>query len=134
MDPSVLKIRVRYAETDQMKIVHHANYLVWMEAARAELMRSRGMSYRELEERGFLLPVREAYCRYRRSLTYDETALVEASLSELGGASIRIDYRVLREDDGATVAEGYTVHPFTDTDHRVVRTPDFFRQLFGGIK
>lgn len=127
---SRLVLRVRYAETDQMGVAHHAIYLVWMEAARTELMREHGLSYRELEERGYLLPVREAVCRYRRALRYDDVAVVEARILELGGASIRIGYRILLEGDVSLAAEGYTLHPFTDRSHRVVRVPDFFRRLF----
>jgi acyl-CoA thioester hydrolase len=127
---SRLVLRVRYAETDQMGVAHHANYLVWMEAARTELMREHGLSYRDLEERGYLLPVREAVCRYRRALRYDDVAVVEARILELGGASIRIGYRILLEGDGSLAAEGYTLHPFTDRSHRVVRVPGFFRRLF----
>lgn len=129
---SRLVIRVRYAETDRMGVAHHASYLVWMEAARTELMREHGLSYRELEKRGYLLPVREARCRYRRTLSYDDTVVVEARILELGGASIRIGYRILREDDGSLAADGHTLHPFTDRFHRVVRVPDFFRELFSG--
>ena len=77
---SSIEFRVRYVETDQMGIAHHSNYFSWMEAARAELMRNRGLSYRELEERGYLLPVREAYCRYRKSLKYDDIIVVESEL------------------------------------------------------
>ena len=74
---SHLTLRVRYAETDQMGIAHHSSYFVWMEAARTELLRERGLSYRELEERGYLLPVHEALCRYKRSVQYDEEVVIE---------------------------------------------------------
>jgi acyl-CoA thioester hydrolase len=131
MKRGTLTIRVRYAETDTMGIAHHGSYFDWMEAARAEMMRAQGMSYRELEERGFLLPVREAYCRYRKSLSYDDTAIVEATLSEIGGASVKISYRIVEERSGHLVAEGYTLHPFTKKDGRVVKTPGFFIDLFG---
>ncbi len=127
---SRLELRVRYVETDQMGIVHHSNYFSWMEAARAELMRDRGMSYKELEDRGYLLPVREAYCRYRKSLRYDDIVVVESRLIELGGASIKIGYNIYRKGDNRPSAEGYTVHPFTDKKGKVVKVPDFFRKIF----
>ncbi len=127
---SILELRVRYVETDQMGIVHHSNYFSWMEASRAELMRDRGMSYRELEERGYLLPVREAYCRYRKSLKYDDIVVVESWLMELGGASIKIGYRIYKKGDNKPSAEGYTLHPFTDKNGKVVKVPEFFRKIF----
>ena len=68
-----MEIRVRYVETDQMGAAHHASYFAWMEAARTELLRKNGMSYRAFEEKGFHLPVREAYCRYRKSLLFCST-------------------------------------------------------------
>jgi len=125
-----IEIRVRYVETDQMGVAHHSNYFSWMEAARAELMRKHGMSYSELEEEGYLLPVREAHCRYRKSLRYDDIAVIKARLIDIGGASIKIGYRIFLKDDCELVAEGYTVHPFTDRDKKIVKTPDFFKKMF----
>ncbi|MFW6138022.1 MAG: acyl-CoA thioesterase [Spirochaetota bacterium] len=125
-----LEIRVRYVETDQMGVAHHTNYFSWMEAARAELMRKYGMSYRQLEKRGFLLPVKEAFCRYRSSVQYDDIVVVEAELLELKGASIKIGYRIWKKSNGSDGAEGYTLHPFTDKNGKVVKTPSFFRELF----
>lgn len=130
MNTARLELRVRYVETDQMGIAHHSNYFSWMEAARAELMRDHGMSYKQLEEKGFLLPVREAYCRYRKSLHYDDEVIVEAKLLQLGGAHIKIGYTLLLEDDLKAAAEGYTVHPFTDKEGNVVKTPEFFKNMF----
>ena len=129
-DASSIEFRVRYVETDQMGIAHHSNYFSWMEAARAELMRDRGMSYRELEERGYLLPVKEAYCRYRKSLKYDDTIVIESRLLVLGGASIKIGYQIFKKGEEKPSAEGYTLHPFTDKNGKVVKTPDFFKKLF----
>lgn len=130
MKDAEIEIRVRYVETDQMGIAHHSNYFSWMEAARAELMRKHGMSYRELEEKGYLLPVREAYCRYRKSLRYDDMVVIKAHLLNTGGASIKIGYRIILKDDHTLVAEGYTVHPFTDKNGKIVKTPDFFKKMF----
>ncbi len=130
MKKASVSFRVRYVETDQMGIAHHTNYFSWMEAARAELMREHGMSYRELEERGYLLPVREAYCRYRKSLKYDDIVEIEARLLEIGGAHIKIGYRIFLKGDPNPYAEGYTHHPFTDKNGKVVRAPEFFKKLF----
>jgi len=131
MKKTTFELRVRYVETDQMGVAHHSSYFPWMEAARTELMRELGMSYRELEERGFTLPVREAYCRYMHSLRYDDIAVIETEVLEMRGASLKIGYRMREKESGRTVAEGYTLHPFVDRSGKVVRISDFFRELFG---
>ncbi len=130
MKKTVLEIRVRYVETDQMGVAHHTSYFIWMEAARSELMRVKGMSYRELEERGCLLPVREAHCRYRNSLKYEDIALIEAELLEIGGASVKIGYRIFNKENESAIADGYTLHSFTDKNGRIMKTPGFFREIF----
>jgi acyl-CoA thioester hydrolase len=113
-----------------MGVAHHSSYIIWMEAARTELLRETGVSYRELEDKGIYLPVREAFCRYRKSLLYDDIAVVESELLELRGASIRIGYTITREGDETPLAEGYTLHPFTDREGKVIRVPRFFADLF----
>ena len=125
-----MEIRVRYVETDQMGVAHHASYFAWMEAARTELLRKTGLSYRAFEEKGFHLPVREAYCRYRTSLRYDDVMTIEAALLELGGASLKIGYKIYKKGENELIAEGYTLHPFIDTSGKVVKTPGFFKSLF----
>jgi acyl-CoA thioester hydrolase len=131
MKKTTLELRVRYVETDQMGVAHHSSYFPWMEAARTELMRELGMSYRELEGRGFYLPVAEAYCRYKHSLRYDDIAVIETEVLEIRGASLKIGYRMREKASGRTVAEGYTLHPFVDSSGNVVRIPDFFKKLMG---
>jgi acyl-CoA thioester hydrolase len=101
-----------------------------MEAARTELMRRGGLSYKELEEKGYKLPVREAHCKYKLALKYDETVIIQAELIELSGASLKIGYKIYRMEDKELAAEGYTVHPFIDSKGKIVKTPDFFKKLF----
>jgi acyl-CoA thioester hydrolase len=114
-----------------MGVAHHGSYFVWMEAARTELLREHGLSYRELEARGFLLPVREAHCRYRRSVRYDDTVVIESWLERLGGASLRIGYSIaLAGSESYAIADGYTLHAFTDRNGTVVKVPEFFKALF----
>jgi acyl-CoA thioester hydrolase len=128
---SQLTVRVRYAETDQMGVAHHGSYFVWMEAARTELLRERGISYRSLEERGYYLPVYEARCQYKSRVRYDDVLVVSSWLSMLGGARITIDYAMHKEGSVETIiAEGQTCHAFTDKDGKVIRTPSFFRDMF----
>lgn len=117
--PVTTAVRVRYAETDQMGIVYYANYLVWFEIGRVEVLRTLGLSYRELEtEHGCILPVVEATCRYRAPARYDDEILIETRPALLRGSVLKFAYRILRKDaDGAVqtlLAEGETVHVVCD--------------------
>lgn len=134
MKKAKLEVRVRYIETDQMGVAHHASYFAWMEAARTELLRIQGLPYKKLEVRGYFLPVREAYCRYRRSLQYDDIAVVEVELLELKGASLKLCYRIYQKNDKKIIAEGFTKHPFVDKNGKIVRVPDFFKRFFDEVE
>jgi acyl-CoA thioester hydrolase len=117
--PVTTEVRVRYAETDQMGIVYYANYLVWFEIGRVELLRSLGLAYSQLEiEHQCILPVVEATCRYRSPARYDDCILIETRPSLLRGAVLKFAYRILRkaaEGDAHTLlAEGETVHVVCD--------------------
>ena len=100
--------RVNYSEVDQMGVVYHANYLVYMEEGRTILMRSLGVPYSELERRGFALVVRKAALRFRQPARYDEELTVHTRVDRVGGASISFEYVVLRAADGERLAEGST--------------------------
>ncbi|HTB97770.1 MAG TPA: thioesterase family protein [Terracidiphilus sp.] len=113
------QVRVRYAETDQMGIVYYANYLVWFELGRVELLRSLGLAYSQLEkEHECILPVVEATCRYRSPARYDDEILIETKPALLRGPVLKFAYRILRKSaDGAAntlLAEGETVHVVCD--------------------
>src|SRR3954471_16231417 len=112
-------VRVRYAETDQMGIVYYANYLVWFEIGRVELLRCLGLAYSQLEkEHECILPVVEASCRYRSPARYDDEILIETRPAMLRGSVLKFAYRILRKgSDGAEptlLAEGETVHVVCD--------------------
>jgi len=114
------EVRVRYAETDQMNVVYYANYLVWFEVGRVELLRKLGFSYRQLEkEHGCILPVIEATCRYRSPALYDDQILIETRPALLRGPVLKFAYRILRKaEEGADptlLAEGETVHIVCDS-------------------
>jgi acyl-CoA thioester hydrolase len=126
-------VRVRYADTDQMGMAYHGNYFTWFEVGRTEMLRAQGMSYREVEQAGVRLPVVEASCRYLRSARYDDLLVIETTLAALGRASLRFEYRVLNEADGAPVAHGWTAHCFLDAAGRPIRPPPFFRELLEGV-
>jgi len=109
------EVRVRYAETDQMGIVYYANYLVWFEIGRVELLRSMGLAYSQLEtEHECILPVVEATCRYRSPTRYDDEILIETRPSMLRGSVIKFAYRIVRKANQELLAEGETVHVVCD--------------------
>ncbi len=123
------RFRVRYADTDQMGFAYYGNYLRWFEVGRAELMRSLGASYRDMEASGVRLPVVEARCRYLKPARYDDLLAVETVVEHVGRASLRFAYRILREEDGAVLARGMTEHCFLDAEGRPMRPPASFTAL-----
>ena len=123
------QVRVLYADTDQMGVVNNVNYLRWFEVGRAEMMRSLGRSYRDVEAAGIRLPVVEARCHYRKPARYDDLLAIETGIRELSRASVRFGYRVVREEDGELLAWGSTTHCFLDRDDRPTRPPPEFRDL-----
>src|ERR687897_635669 len=122
-------IRVRYAETDRMGVVYHANYLVWFEIGRTEFCRARGFAYREMEEndRAFLV-VAESYCRYKAPAYYDDELIVRTHITELRKRSLRFGYEIVRLSDGKVIAEGETGHVVTDSTGRVRSLPEGYAQ------
>lgn len=103
-------VRVRYADTDAMGVVYHANYLVWFEVGRGDFMREVGIPYTEFERRGIFVPVVEAHLNYKQPGRYDEVLTVETTVAELSAAKVKFGYRILREND--LLCEGFTVHAF----------------------
>jgi len=125
------EIRVRYGDTDQMGWVYYGHYLRWFEIGRAEMLRSLGRSYREVEEDlGVLMPVLEARCRYFHGARYDERVTLETGLLDHARATMRFGYRV-RGEDGAVCAIGLTEHCFTTPGAKLVRPPAVLRDLLG---
>jgi acyl-CoA thioester hydrolase len=130
--PSVTRVRVRYAETDQMGVVYYANYLVWFEVGRTDLLRSSGWTYREMEAEGFSLPVVEAHCEYRASARYDDDLEIRTTGTLLSPVRLRFDYQVVRVgDQAAALAAGHTVHATLDASGRPRRLPDRVRTVLG---
>lgn len=125
------RFRVRYAETDNMGIAYHANYLVWFEMGRTELMREHGLSYHDVEARGVLLPVIKAELNYRQSALYDDILIITTTMSRYGRVSVQLDYQLHRENDGTLLADGLTRHCFIrTTNHNLVRIPEFFLEHY----
>lgn len=123
-------MRVRYAETDTMGVVYYANYLVWFEVGRTDLLRHAGWSYREMEQEGFSLPVIEAHCEYRQPARYDDDVEIRTSGALVSPVRLRFDYEVARTADGVALAVGHTVHASLGRDHRPCRVPARARALF----
>ncbi len=123
------RIRVRYAETDQMGIAYHGNYFAWFEVGRTDLLRGLGLTYRELEADGVRLPVIETRARFLRPALYDDMLDVRTRLAELGGASLSFEYAVHREDSETPLATGATVHAAVDREGKPRRLPKQIRSL-----
>jgi acyl-CoA thioester hydrolase len=126
------RVRVRYAETDQMGVVYHANYLVWFEVGRVELMRQRGLNYKRLEqEEGCWIAVVEATARYKAPAKYDDELIVETTVTSVRGPVIRFGYRILRVEDGLLLCEGETVHVVLGRDMKRTRIPKKYAEILG---
>jgi len=123
------KIRVIYGDTDMMGFAYHANYLRWFEIGRTDLFRSMGMSYKEIEDRGYMLPLSEAHCKFVTPARYDDVLLIEAVIDSHVRGGMKFDYLIYREEGRKLLASGYTRHAFIDRDGKVVRPPAFIREL-----
>ena len=121
-------IRVRYAETDQMGIAHHAEYFAWFEVGRTDLLRECGMTYRELEADGLRLPVIEATARYLRPVLYDDVLEVRTEVAAVTGARVGFTYEVRRDGTDGPLATGTTEHAAVDARGRPRRLPENLRQ------
>jgi acyl-CoA thioester hydrolase len=130
MRSSVSSLRVRYAETDKMGVVYYANYLVWFEVGRADLLRSLGWTYREMEHAGVSLPVIEAHCEYHRPARYDDEIEVRTEGRMLSPVRMEFQYKVFRRDDQVLTASGRTVHAALDPSGRPCRLPQRIREVF----
>ncbi|MFQ6104475.1 MAG: acyl-CoA thioesterase [Candidatus Glassbacteria bacterium] len=123
---STIEVRVRYAETDRMGVVHHSCYLIWFEAGRTDYMRERGASYRGLEERGVYLPVSETYCRLVSPAQYDDLVTIETWIDSVKSRQVVFGYRALR--DGKVLATGKTVHICIDESSKPVIIPEWVKK------
>jgi acyl-CoA thioester hydrolase len=123
-----VEIRVRYSETDAMGISYHANYLSWFEVARTAMLAQIGVSYKKLDDEGFLLPVLEAQARYIAPSRYDDLLRVTARMEELPRVRIRIDYAVHLQE--RLITTGYTIHAFMNREGQAVKPPVVVREAF----
>jgi acyl-CoA thioester hydrolase len=125
------RLRVRYAETDQMGVVYHSNHFIWFEVGRVELLRQLGFSYRDMENKdGRFIAVAEAKCRYRAPAHYDEEILVRTELLNVRDSVVHFGYELRRAQDGMLLAEGETTHIVTDADMKIAVLPDKYLKVF----
>lgn len=125
------RLRVRYAETDQMGVVYHSNHLIWFEVGRVELMRQMGFSYRDMEHKdGLFIAVAEATCRYRAPVFYDDEILIRTQLKTAKESVVIFSYELVRADSNTLVAEGETTHIVTDSKMKVAALPEKYLTAF----
>ena len=113
--PNTTEISVRYAETDQMGVVHHATYPIWYEIARTEYIRALGMSYSDMEKAGVMLPVTGISCRYRLPARYDDIVEITARITRFSPARIEFEYEVRRKGEDEILSTGTSAHGFVDS-------------------
>ena len=125
------RLRVRYAETDQMGVVYHSNYFIWFEIGRVELMRQMGFSYRDMEQAdGLFIAVVDASCRYKAPARYDDEIIVRTHLKNVRGSVVHFGYELVRADDRELLAEGETTHIVTDAQMKVATLPEKYLKAF----
>ncbi len=128
----ISQIAVRYAETDQMGVVYYANYLVWFEVGRSELLKACGLSYSEMEKMGVFLPVKEAYVKYIKSARYEDKLDVTAEMGEVSRSMVKISCEIKRGNELLTT--GFTVHVFVNDRGQAIRAPKELVELLEGLK
>ncbi len=128
---SEVRLRVRYAETDQMGVVYHANYFIWFEVGRVELLRQMGFSYRDMEQndRCFIAVV-DARCRYKAPARYDDEVMVRTHLKNVRESLVHFGYELIRASDGVLLAEGETTHIVTDAELKTRPIPEKYVKAF----
>jgi acyl-CoA thioester hydrolase len=129
--PCETRLRVRYAETDQMGVVYHANYFVWFEVGRVELLRQLGFSYRDMEQNDqCFIAVVDARCRYKAPARYDDEIVVRTRLKNVRESLVHFGYELLRAGDGVLLAEGETTHIVTDSQMKTRAIPEKYASAF----
>jgi acyl-CoA thioester hydrolase len=127
---SEARVRVRYAETDQMGVVYHSNYLIWFEVGRVEFIRQLGLNYKLMEDEGYGIAVVDVHVRFRAPARYDDELLIETRLLVARGAVIRFGYRILRVTDGLLLCEGETAHVIVGKDMKRRSLPAKYAERF----
>ena len=121
------RLSVRYAETDQMKFVHHSNYIIWFEMGRIGLMESAGISYADLERQGYLLPVLETGARYLKPARFGDELTMKTVIPEMPRAKIKFEYQIFNARE-ELLCSGFSLHSFMNRDDRAIKPPKTFLQ------
>ncbi|MFA5032409.1 MAG: thioesterase family protein [bacterium] len=124
-----LKLRVSYADTDQMSVVYYSRYFEYFERGRTELLREIGLPYADMEKKDLKLPVIESHCEYKKGIKYDELIVIKTCLIEPPKSTLRMDYEILDETEKEIRARGYTVHSFVNQYGKAIRPPKDFVAL-----
>jgi len=132
IEPYTHEVRVRYAETDRMGALHHSRMFVLLELARTEMLRRRGMTYRQMEDEGWFLVIVKASCDFKAPAHYDDMLVIETTITRVTRTRIDHAYRVTRKSDGQLLAEAETTLVCVDRGGNVQRMPDSLRQLLEG--
>jgi len=131
---NVMKLRVRYSETDQMGTFYNSRVLEWFECGRTELLRDLGIPYARMESQGVYLPLVEAHVEYHGRARYDDELTVVTTARMDGRAKVRFDIRIERTDLAQPVAGGYTVHAITDAAGKPIRPPRWLTKALGAAR
>ncbi len=122
-------LRPRYADTDQMGIIHHAKYFEYFEIARTELLRSLGLAYAELENDGYLLPLIDCYAKFIKPIKYDDLIRIETTLESYSGARLHLSYKIFNNETNELLSEGFTKHSWVKKSNlKPTRPPIKFLQ------
>jgi acyl-CoA thioester hydrolase len=125
------RLRVRYAETDQMGVVYHSNYFIWFEVGRVDLLRQLGFTYREMEhEDGCYIAVVDARCRYKAPARYDDEIAIRTHLKNVRESLVQFGYEAVRSSDDMVLAEGETTHIVTDSAMNKRSIPEKYLSVF----
>lgn len=133
-EPTIIDVRVRYAETDQMGVVYHSNYLVWCEIGRTEYIRAHGMPYRAMEETGTSLAVAEATVRYHAPARYDDVVRVTTTLASVRSRALTFDYEITHAENGTRLATASTMLVSLSPGGRVTPLPAEFLERLAGAE
>jgi acyl-CoA thioester hydrolase len=139
MNKCITKMTTRYYETDQMGIIHHSNYYRYFEVARTDYLKNLiGMTYKDIEEQGVRMPLVDNSCKYKTPALYDDELTISTVIREMTVARIVFDYEIIRESDGAFIAQGHTTHALTNAENRPINlkkhNPELFERLSGPLK
>lgn len=130
LNMSKTELIVRYAETDQMGIVHHSVYPVWCEAGRTDYMEKEGYSYPKMEEEGLMLPLSKMDFKFISGAKYGDTVVIETMIDKVSPFRLEVVYNILRKSDNTLLAKGRTVHAWTDRSLKIVNLKNRFPKLF----